>query len=539
MIKDYPLYDVPVFKNVKEFIDLVGEKYADETAFLFERNGEDIGVSYEQLRRDIYALGTYFYTVGLEDGDRIAVMGENSYEWIITYFATVNTSKVIVPIDKELGAPEVANLINSSGAKLFVYADTKAKLIDEAKANMAGVETYIPMSQFGDIIEKGNEMLEAGDSRYENNKIDVEALCTIIYTSGTTGDPKGVMLNHRNLAFDTVNSCRNFVQPNGSVLVLPIHHTFGFTASVLCQLCRGYFVYINNSLKNILKDIEKSHPRHLCVVPLFVETFYKSLWRTVKKQGKDKLLKKMITVSNALRKVGIDLRSVLFKSVKKGFGGNLEMLIAGGAPLDLKYAKGFDDLGIAIINGYGITECSPIVSVDRNKKYLFAAAGVPIPNTEVKIYEPNEDGEGEIIVKGDHVMMGYYNNPEATKAVFLDGGWFRTGDIGTIDENGFIHVTGRIKNIIILSNGKNVYPEEIENVILQNVEGVTEVVVYGEDDVICAEVYTETPNEKDRIKKDIQALNDNLPPMKQIKRVLFRDTEFEKTTTKKIKRHAR
>ena len=214
------------------------------------------------------------------------------------------------------------------------------------------------------------------------------------------------------------------------------------------------------------------------------------------------------------------------------------MIIAGGAPLDLKYAKGFEDLGIALINGYGITECSPIVSLDRNKKYLFGAAGVPVPNTEIKIYNPNENGEGEIIVKGDHVMMGYYNNPEATEAVFVDG-WFRTGDVGTIDENGFVHITGRIKNIIILSNGKNVYPEEIETVILQKVEGVNEVVIYGEDDVICAEIYTENPDEQERIKKDIQALNDTLPPMKQIKRIRFRDTEFEKTTTKKIKRHAR
>lgn len=539
MMKEYPLYDVPEFKNLKEFIEMIGEMYADKTAFLFERNGENVGVNYEQMRNDIHALGTYFYSLDLEEGDKIAVMGENSYEWIITYFAAVNTSKVIVPIDKELGPKEVANLIRNSGTKVFVYADSKAKLIEEAKPEMGAVETYISMGDFGDILEKGSNMIADGDDRYDNCKIDAEALCTIIYTSGTTGDPKGVMLNHRNLAFDTFRSCQNFCQPDGSVLVLPIHHTFGFTANILCQLYRGYYIYINTSLKNILKDIEKSHPRHLCVVPLFVETFYKSLWKSVKKQGKEKLLKRMIKISNALRKVGIDLRGVLFKSVKKGFGGRLEMLIAGGAPLDLKYAKGFDDVGISIINGYGITECSPIVSVDRNQKFLFGAAGLPIPGTEVKIHEPNENGEGEIIVKGDHVMMGYYNNPEATAAVFLEGGWFRTGDIGTIDENGFVHISGRIKNIIILSNGKNVYPEEIENVILLNVEGVNEVVVYGEDDVLCAEIYTETPEEKDRIKKDVQALNDTLPPMKQIKRVNFRDTEFEKTTTKKIKRHAR
>ncbi len=538
MMKEYPLYNAPMIESLKHLIEYAAENYGEDPAFTFERDGEDITVDFIRLKNDIYALGTYFYSLGLKDGDKIAVMGENSYEWVITYFAATNGSNVIVPIDKELGAPEVANLIKSSGAKAFVYSNAKEKIIDEAKGDMPTVEHYIPMSEFGDIIAKGSEMIEAGDDSFEKNEIDREALCTIIYTSGTTGDPKGVMLNQRNLAFDMVNSCRNFLEPAGTVVVLPLHHTFGFMAGILCQIHRGYPVYINNNLKNVLKDIQKAKPYHISVVPLFVETFYKSLWRTVRKQGKEKLLKTLIKISNALRKVGIDLRRVLFKSVKKGFGGNLEMIIAGGAPLDLKYAKGFEDLGIALINGYGITECSPIVSLDRNKKYLFGAAGVPVPGTEVKIYNPNEDGEGEIIVKGDHVMMGYYNNPEATEAAFVDG-WFRTGDIGTIDENGFVHITGRIKNIIILSNGKNVYPEEIETVVLQQVEGVNEIVVYGEDDVICAEIYTETPEEQERIKKDVQALNATLPPMKQIKRIHFRDKEFEKTTTKKIKRFAR
>ena len=538
MMKEYPLYDAPMITSLKHLIEYAAENYGESPAFSFERDGEEITVDFIRLKNDIYALGTYFYSLGLKDGGKIAVMGENSYEWIITYFAATNGSNVIVPIDKELGAPEVANLIKSSGAKAFIYSDTKAKVIEEAKDNMPTVEYYIPMSSFGDVIAKGSELIDGGDDSFEKNEIDREALCTIIYTSGTTGEPKGVMLNQRNLAFDMVNSCRNFLEPAGTVVVLPLHHTFGFMAGILCQIHRGYPVYINNNLKNVLKDIQKAKPYHISVVPLFVETFYKSLWRTVRKQGKEKLLKTLIKISNGLRKVGIDLRKVLFKSVKKGFGGNLEMIIAGGAPLDLKYAKGFEDLGIALINGYGITECSPIVSLDRNKKYLFGAAGIPVPGTEVKIYNPNEDGEGEIIVKGDHVMMGYYNNPEATEAAFVDG-WFRTGDIGTIDENGFVHITGRIKNIIILSNGKNVYPEEIETVVLQQVEGVNEIVVYGEDDVICAEIYTETPDEQERIKKDVQALNDSLPPMKQIKRIHFRDTEFEKTTTKKIKRHAR
>ncbi len=538
MIKEYPWYDAPMIENLRHLIEYAAENYGEAPAFTFERNGEDITVDFIQLKNDIYALGTYFYSLGMKKGEKIAVIGENSYEWIVTYFAAVNGSKVIVPIDKELGAAEIANLIKSCEAKAFVYADSKSKIIEEAKEMMPSVEFYVPMTDFGDIIAKGNEMIDGGNDEFENNVIDVNALCTLIYTSGTTGTPKGVMLCQRNLAYDMVHSCRTFLEPPGTVVVLPFHHTFGFMAGILCQIHRGYPVYINSNLRNVLSDIKKAKPAHICVVPLFVETFYKSLWKTVRKQKKEKLLKTMIKISNALRKVGIDLRKVLFQSVKDGFGGNLEMIIAGGAPLDLKYAKGFEDLGISLINGYGITECSPIVSLDRNKKYKFGAAGIPVPGTQIEIYNPNEDGEGEIIVKGDHVMMGYYNNPEATEAAFVDG-WFRTGDIGTIDEDGFVHITGRIKNIIILSNGKNVYPEEIETVVLQKVEGVNEIVVYGEDDVICAEIYTETPEEKERIKKDVQDLNAILPPMKQIKRISFRDTEFEKTTTKKIKRYTR
>ncbi len=536
MIKEYPYYDFPDMRDLKQLIDYAAESYGEKVAFMFEKDKENVCVSFEQFKNDIYALGTYFYSIGLKN-EKIALIGENSYEWVTTYLATVGSSNVIVPIDKELGAKEVANLVNNCGAKAFVYSEAKAALIDEAKSLMPDIEKYIPMKDFGDILVKGNEIIESGNDEYEKNEIDVEALCTIIYTSGTTGDPKGVMLSQKNLTFDMVHSCRNLLEPPDTVAVLPLHHTFGFMAAILCQIYAGHKVYINNNLKNILRDIKTIKPYHISVVPLFVETFYKSLWKNVRKQGKEKLLKTLIKISNGLRKVGIDLRKVLFKSVKEGFGGNLEMIIAGGAPLDLKYAKGFEDLGISVINGYGITECSPIVSTDRNKKYKFGAAGVPIPGVEVKILDPNEDGEGEILVKGDIVMMGYYNNPEATADAFVDG-WFKTGDYGTIDSDGFIHITGRKKNIIILSNGKNVYPEEVEAVILK-VEGVTEVVVYGEDDVICAEIYTETPEEQERIKKDVQALNATLPPMKQIKRIHFRDTEFEKTTTKKIKRFAR
>lgn len=532
-MKMSPYFEVADIKDLKHLVDYTAEAYADKTVFRFEREKQDISIKYSQFKKDIDALGTQFYSLGLKN-TKIVVYGENSYEWIATYFATVGGSNVIVPIDKELGANELATLTNDSGARALVYSEAKKANVEEAKEKITCVEHYICMTEFDELFKKGTEIIESGNKEYIENKIDREAMCALIYTSGTTGNPKGVMLNNRNLATCMVNSCANLREPEGTVVVLPLNHTFGFMAGILCQLVTGYPTYINNSLRNILKDIQTMKPRHISVVPLFVETFYKNIWKNAKKSGKDKLLKKMIVVSNALRKVGIDLRRVLFKSVHEAFGGNLEMIITGGAPIDHKYLKGFDDIGVLVVNGYGITECSPIVATERNKEQRFGSVGLAIPDVEVKVDSPNEEGEGELLVKGDIVMMGYYNNPEATAAAF-DGEWFRTGDIGKVDKDGFIFITGRKKNIIILSNGKNIYPEELEAVIL-TVEGVTEVLVYGKDDVICAEVYTETPQEKDRIKKDIQALNATLPSQKQIQRVEFRDTEFEKTTTKKIKR---
>lgn len=532
-MKMSPYYDVPDIKDLKQLIEYGAENYGEKEAFRFERKKEMVSVNYAELKADIDALGTYFYSIGLKDS-KIVVYGENSYEWIITYFAAVGGSNVIVPIDKELGATELATLTNDSGAKAVVFSEAKSANVEEAKANIGCVEKYICMCEFADIIAKGRGMIAEGNNEYEENKIDPEKMCALIYTSGTTGNPKGVMLSNKNLATDMIQSCANLREPEGTVVVLPLNHTFGLMAGVLCQLVTGYPTYINSSVKNVLKDIQEMKPRHISVVPLYIETFYKKIWTSARKSGKDKILKVLIKVSNALRKVGIDLRKVFFKSVIDAFGGNLEMLITGGAPIEHKYLKGFEDIGIAVVNGYGITECSPIVATNRNKEYRFGSVGLAIPGVEVKVDNPNEDGEGELLVKGDIVMMGYYNNPEATKDAF-DGEWFRTGDIGKVDEDGFIFITGRKKNIIILSNGKNIYPEELEAVIL-SVEGVTEVLVYGKNDSLCAEIYTETPQEKERIKKDVQALNASLPSQKQIKIVEFRDTEFEKTTTKKIKR---
>ncbi len=532
--QQYEFYKVPQVRDLKHLIEYAAENYDEKIAFRYEENKKEMAVSFSQMKKDIDAMGTYFYSLGLR-GEKIALYGENSYEWIVTYFSAVCGSQIIVPIDKELGADEVTNLLNDCGAKVLVYGKTKKNAADEIKAlTPETVDTYICIDEMAELIKKGAELLSCGNNDFVSNEIDKEALCAIIYTSGTTGKPKGVMLNQRNLTYDMCASSSNLFIPSDTTLLLPLNHTFGFTAGVLCMILRGYSVYINSKLRNILSDIKKSKPGHISLVPLLVEKFYKSIWKNAEKQGKDKILKKLISFSNAMRKTGIDLRPVLFKSVRAAFGGRLEMLISGGAPIDKKYITGFDDFGISIINGYGITECSPIVSTNRNHFSRFGSVGTAIPGTEVKIVNPEPDGEGEIWVKGDCVMMGYYNNPEATDEVF-DDGWFNTGDIGKIDDDGFIFITGRKKNIIVLSNGKNVYPEEIEEEILK-VENVDEVLVYGENDILVAEIYCEDKSNLDTVKENVQKLNEILPSYKQIKHIKFRDTEFEKTTTKKIKR---
>ncbi len=532
----YPYYEMPEIKDFRHFVDFMRDSYKDKIAFAYEVRKKDLEVTYNKFTDDIDGLAAYFVSEGL-NGERIALYGENSYEWVVTYFAAIVSGNVIVPIDKELQRAEVQTLVNDCQAKILFYSSAKSDIIEEVKENMKDTKDFLLVSKIKDQIKVGAKLISKGEVDIKAVKQDIKKVCALIYTSGTTGNPKGVMLSQENLLYDMVNSCRNLLEPADTVVVLPLNHTFGMMAGILCQVYAGYRTYINNNLRNVLSDINKAKPRHISVVPLFADTFYKGIWKNAKKTGKDALLKKMVKVSNCLRKVGIDLRKVFFKSVINAFGGRLEMLIVGGAPLDLNVAKGFEDLGITVIGGYGITECSPIVSTDRNKDYKFGSAGLPIPGVSVKVDNPDEKGEGELLIKGPIVMLGYYNNPEATKATF-EGEWFRTGDIGKIDDEGFIFITGRKKNIIITPNGKNVYPEEIEAVI-QKVEGVLEVLVFDDGGVICAEIYTDLVDEKDRIKAEVQALNKELPSFKHIQKVVFRDTEFEKTTTKKIKRFLR
>ena len=358
------------------------------------------------------------------------------------------------------------------------------------------------------------------------------------------------MLTQTNIVSDMTQGMYNFNITPKTLCVLPPHHTFGSTVNFVGHYAQGAEVYISNGLKYILNELKEQQPTHLILVPLFVETFYKRIWATAEKQGKDKMLRTMIKASNGMRKVGIDLRKKLFASVTAAFGGKLEMIICGGAALNQDIIDTFEGIGIVILNGYGITECAPLISCNRNEYRKKGSVGVPIIGEQVKIADPDENGEGEICVKGPNVMMGYYKNPEATAAAFDEEGYFKTGDFGKLDEEGWIYITGRLKNLIILSNGKNVYPEEIETEI-SRIYGVNEVVVYeglnkdgSSKDCIVAEIYPDFDGLKDHGITDVQKyfkdgvneINKRSAPYKKVQIVKIRNEEFEKNTSKKIVR---
>ena len=533
MTHNYPLYPHPQVHTLKELLAVCTDTQKDKPAFIYPKGKkEDVTVSYIQFKSDVEAFGSWLFLQSYKNCN-IAVFGENSYEWILTHFVVTCGGNVIVPIDKDLPVNEAVRLINDSRSRVLVYSDSYSDEVSEMALD--GV-ALINMKDIASYIAKGNALISGGCSEYTGTDITPDMLATIVYTSGTTGDAKGVMLTHGNLAADTVATCENVRIDDGTVLLLPLHHTFGLVAGVTCVLLHGHFIYINKSLKNVSNDFLKAQPEHLSLVPMVIEGLYKRIWDTAEKEGKAKALKLLIKISNALLTVGIDVRRKLFKSVLTSFGGRLQTIVSGGANIEAKYIDGFRAFGITIVNGYGITECGPVVATNRNKAVRCGTVGFPLKCNEVRIDRPNENSEGEILVKGSNVMLGYYNNPKATAESF-DGEWFRTGDIGKFDSDGFLYVTGRLKNLIILANGKNVSPEEIEG-NLSDIEEIKEVIVYAENDLITAEIYPdrEAANVEEVIDAKITEINKALPTYKQIGRTKYRDTEFPKTTTKKIKR---
>lgn len=529
-MNNYDLYKHTPVYTTKELLDFCVGKYGEKEAFAYQNKKQDVSVSFAQFKSGVEALGSYLFYAGFHNC-HIAVFGENSYEWILTHFTVTCGKNVIVPIDKELDADSIAELLLDSESKVLVYSNTYADIAEQLQTKLPSI-TYINMRDIPECIEKGTQLIANGYTDFISAVVRKGDLASIVYTSGTTGKSKGVMLTHNNFCSCMYGACCNVLLTGASLLVLPLHHTFGLVASVFAVMYYGYPIYINKSLKTLPDDFKKCKPQHLFAVPLIVETLYKNIWATTKKQGKDKALRVLMKISDALLKCKIDLRKFLFKSVISAFGGNIDLIVSGGAPIDAKYINAFKSFGITVLNGYGITECGPIVAVNRNKFNIIGSVGLPLCCNEVRIAD-----DGEVLVRGDNVMLGYYHNEAENEKVFVDG-WFRTGDICVIDEYGALHITGRIKNLIILGNGENISAESIEEQIY-TIPYVKEAIAYGKDNVIVAEVYLdeEVIDAKDRINADIQMINQRLPQIKNIGQVVVRDTEFSKTTTKKIKRN--
>ena len=559
MSKKMKLNEVTKVTSIKEMLNLAAKEDGDKIAFEYKDEKEKdkiIKVTYNEFKKDTESLGTALANIDMHD-KHIAMIGENSYKWLTVYLTVLKSTGVFVPIDKELTAPEVINILNHGECEVLFYSQRYEKWIEQIKEEAPNVKYFIGLEEqeerenilsYEKFKQTGKELLEQGSTIYTSLQDDEYNLKLLVYTSGTTGNPKGVMLTEHNLMSVVYYGLQIAEIQTKCLSVLPYHHTYEAVAGILIAIHKRACICINDSLKNVLKNLQLFKPDYIYVVPAFTEKFYKSIWSNAEKTGKDKILKIMIPVSNALRKVGIDLRSVLFKSIHEAFGGNLKEIVCGGAPIRPQIGKFFNDIGITLYNGYGITECSPLVSVNRPGLNDSSTVGVVLPCCEIKLENVTPDGDGEICVKGDIVMQGYYKDKEKTDRVLKDG-WFNTEDYGYINKKGQLVINGRKKNLIVLDNGKNVYPEEIENYILA-VPYVQEVIVKGKKNEIgqevglIAEVFLnkekveelQIDNVKEKIKLDISEACKELPIYKRISDIEIREEEFVKTTTNKIKR---
>ena len=558
-MKNYALIPSVEYENMRELVADCYKKYSNKTAYSYRKNIKDkesIKISYKQLGEDVCALGTELIARGYA-GKHVAVTGKMSYNWICSYLALISAGAVIVPLDAEWEASDLASTVAFAEWE-YLFCDREMEEKANAILEQANIKEHILLNgrstdgkeRLKDLIFQGGTKYEEGDNSYFEKELDPSALAIIVFTSGTTGKGKGVMLTQKMILSDIAEGLKYIEVTEKSIALLPLHHTFGSTINVLGHLSKGAELYLSMGTRYVLKELKAEKPTHLVLVPLYLETFYRKIMANIKDKGKEALVANMMKVSNSLRKVGIDQRRVFFKDILEAFGGNLQFVISGGAPISQELIDAFDAWGVTVINGYGITECSPLISVNRNKKQVKGSVGFVLGSDEVKIAEPNDNGEGEIRVKGPNVMLGYYRDEEATADVFDDEGYFRTGDFGKLDSDGALYITGRLKNLIILSNGKNVYPEEIEKVFAA-VPGVQDAIVYEgqsarglEHNAIVLEVFPDAEYCKANgvedmhahMQKYIDEYNRIAVPYKKVGLLKVRTEDFPKNTLRKIQR---
>lgn len=553
-------------KTVTDLLQLVrtgAECFGEKDIYVYQENKQEKHLSYRENYERVLWFGTALCHYDLA-GKKIAVVGDTHPSYMTAFFATIASNSTIVPLDKDLNDDALIDFMNIAEVSAVIYtASFNRRLINYADM-LPTVKYFIPIIDegedcakdnviaFNELLEIGRMLYEGGNTAFTDIEPDLDHLAAILFTSGTTGTSKGVMLTHRNFVAATNGSDQSMTQFNRKnvfVDCLPMNHSYEITCGQLAIQNLGATMVINDSIKNVLRNFVKYKPNALMLVPLYVETMYKKIWSEIDKKGMKKKVRTAMKISDALLKVGIDMREKFFSQITGALGGNLKIIVVGGAPMRPEIISDFRSFGIYILEGYGITECSPLVAVNRLGSERPHSVGPAVECCQVRIDKQPGEETGEIVVKGENVMVGYYNNPEATAAVFTDDGWFKTGDIGYMDKDGYIYITGRKKNVIILSNGKNVFPEEIEEHLSDRADVIGESVVLGRpnasgETVITAVIYPNPDFSKDKTKEEVEAavreavteVNKSLPVYKQVRDTELRDTEFEKTTTRKIKR---
>lgn len=557
------LYDAKEYRDIREMLKESVQKYGDNIAFIIkEKQKGEVSyknITYKMLQEDINKLGTALIDLGLQ-GKRIAIIANNCYEWCLSYLATLCGVGIVVPLDKSLPSGEIESLLQRSHTDAVIFGNGYIDIMKDILTNSENnIEYYISMEKIEDdkflnlqdLQKRGEKLLKKGDTRFENAIINPEEMNVILFTSGTTSASKAVMLSQKNIVSNiyALNSVEKMYETDRNLAFLPLHHTFGSTG-LLFFLSNGVSNVFCDGLKYIQKNLQEYHVTVFVCVPLLLEAMNKKILKEIEKQGKTKLIKIATKVSNFLLKFGIDIRRKLFKDIINNLGG-LRMAISGAAAIDKTVVENFTNFGIKTVQGYGLTETSPVITAENDKNIRYGSVGFPMRNVEVEIYEPNENGIGEIIAKGPNVMLGYYENEEATNEVLIDG-WFHTGDLGYIDKEGFLFITGRKKNVIVMKNGKNIYPEELE-VLISKLPYVAENMVFGmpsrDDDldlaakIVYNKEYVEESFEniskeelKEKIWQDIKKINKTMPPYKYIRQIIVTDEPMIKTTTQKVKR---
>ncbi len=569
-----PYEDMTHYKTVKEFFLKTAEKYPDEDCILEKPDHKTPYkiTTYKEFKEDVLALGTALTNILKLKDKRVIIVGETQYGWYVSYMAMLCGVGIAVPTDRELPENELENIVRRSRASAIIYSPKKEEDIKKVKENIPEVEYFIEMKSDKPLEEKdvglnalinlGKNILKTGDDSFEKTEIDPEEFKILFFTSGTTSNAKGVMLNNRNLA-ENINAVSAYVKlyPNDMLFsVLPLHHCYESTIGFLLPMATGAGIAICEGLRYIVPNLQEAHPTAILTVPLLVESLHKKINEKIVKSKKDKIVNSMIGITNALKTTGIDIKRKVFKEIYDNLGGRLRIIVSAAAPIDKKVGEWLEGIGITFLQGYGLTETAPIAALTPEYKTSVGSAGKAIVQADIKIENPNENGEGDILIKSPTLMMGYYEDEEETKRAIDSEGYFRSGDIGYIDKDGFIFITGRSKNVIVTQNGKNIYPEEIE-MLLDKVDEIKESMVYGkkpeansrreEKELIITarvipdydkikELYGDNLSKEeiyDIIWKKIKEENKKLTTYKAVKALEIKEGEFEKTSTMKIKRY--